>query len=530
MAADAIDYTKLQFCTQILVGNDPLPDGNFNIPEGDSGPSSLAMPISTFWPNGRRLRVRLDGGSVFVRRKVEQYATEWENFANIDFRFVSAGQDAEIRVSFTPGGSWSYVGTDNLTISSGQPTMNFGWFNDSTEDLEFSRTVIHEFGHAIGAVHEHQSPAANIPWDRPAVYAYYAATQTPPWTPADVDANIFNKYPASTTRFTAFDKFSIMCYNIPNELTIGDYEVGLNRVLSDTDKSYIKQMYPPQARDTGTYTTREQRPWFPPVARNVKQVTFSPPHDTPPDVAVGLTELDISNAANIRISAFADRITSTDMSVHLDAWSNTSLYSAGCTWLEDRQAEFDDLQVGNFSTKELHPWHEPTKTNSKYIRFPRAFSSPPKVLVWLKSVDMAKNFNWRVEAYPSRDVSTTGFTININTWADSILYSADAAWIAYREPADRARVHSGAADTKQYRPWSPAQLNNGGRIDFPADTFDRLPKTLLLAVNRFDFDCRRNIRFRAFADTISEAGFRWHVDSWADSLCYGAGITYIAFG
>jgi hypothetical protein len=143
---------------------------------------------------------------------------------------------------------------------------------------------------------------------------------------------------------------------------------------------------------------------------------------------------------------------------------------------------------------------------------------------------MAKNFNWRVEAYPSHDVSTTGFTININTWADSILYSADASWIAYVEPTDHVRIYSGAADTRQYRPWSPAQLKNGARIDFPTGTFDRLPKTLLLAVNRFDFDYRHNLRFKAYADMISEVGFRWQVDSWADSLCYGAGVAFIAFG
>ncbi len=55
--------------------------------------------------------------------------------------------------------------------------MNFGWFDDSTPDNEFSRTVIHEFGHALGCVHEHSSPAATIPWNRDAVYAYYLATQ-----------------------------------------------------------------------------------------------------------------------------------------------------------------------------------------------------------------------------------------------------------------------------------------------------------------------------------------------------------------
>jgi hypothetical protein len=528
MAPPNIDYSGLKFCTQLLAEPHLLPKGNLKVPEGDNGPSSLAMPISTFWPNGKRLRVRLDGGSSVVRDKVKQYATEWENFANIDFRFVEPGEDAEIRVTFAPGGSWSYIGRDNLNIPAGDPTMNFGWFDDSTEDLEFSRTVIHEFGHALGAIHEHQSPAADIPWDRDAVYEYYRRTQRPPWNREDVDRNIFNRDSVATTRFSAFDKFSIMCYYIPNDLTIGDYEVGWNQVLSDTDKSYIKQMYPPQARDTGVYSTSEQRNWFPPVARNVKQVTFWPSHSSAPKVAVGLTELDISNATNIRISAYADRITMANMSVHLDTWSDTSLYSAGSTWLEDRQEEFE-VQVGDFSTQELHPWNQPTKTNAKRINFPRAFSSTPTVLVWLKGFDMAKNFNWRVKAYPS-DISTSGFTIHIDTWADTILYSAEASWIAFTDSGDSAKIYGGTGDTQQYRNWSPAQLTNGAKIDFPAKMFDRLPKTLLLAVNRLDIDCRRNLRFKAYADTISEAGFKWHVDAWADTLCYGAGISFVAFG
>jgi len=52
--------------------------------------------------------------------------------------------------------------------------MNFGWFDDNTSDSEFSRTVIHEFGHALGMIHEHQHPLAAIPWDKDKVYTYYA--------------------------------------------------------------------------------------------------------------------------------------------------------------------------------------------------------------------------------------------------------------------------------------------------------------------------------------------------------------------
>jgi len=39
-----------------------------------------------------------------------------------------------------------------------EPTMNYGWLKDDTDDVEYRRVVIHEFGHALGAIHEHQNP------------------------------------------------------------------------------------------------------------------------------------------------------------------------------------------------------------------------------------------------------------------------------------------------------------------------------------------------------------------------------------
>ena len=82
--------------------------------------------------------------------------------------------DAQIRISFKEEGSWSYLGKDALQIAAGKPTMNYGWLTPDSQDQEYSRVVLHEFGHALGAIHEHQAPGVTIPWDKTAVYAYYA--------------------------------------------------------------------------------------------------------------------------------------------------------------------------------------------------------------------------------------------------------------------------------------------------------------------------------------------------------------------
>jgi len=125
-----------------------------------------------------------------------------------------------------------------------QPTMNFGWLRSNTPNDEVRRVVLHEFGHALGLVHEHQNPAVAIPWNKAAVYQYY---QGPPnqWSQEQVDLNIFEVYGKGLTKYTRFDRNSIMLYPIPAELTTGGYQVGWNNELSYWDKLFIRKCYPP---------------------------------------------------------------------------------------------------------------------------------------------------------------------------------------------------------------------------------------------------------------------------------------------
>jgi hypothetical protein len=217
----------------------------FGVPAMNVQPSRMALITGKKWQNGRTLRVYFMGGHQAIRQKVMSYAVGWMNHANVRLEFVD-DPTAEIRVAFQLGdGSWSYLGTDALTIPAHLPTMNYGWLTSTTADDEYSRVVLHEFGHALGCIHEHQHPQAGIPWDRDAVYRYYWQTQG--WSRAEVDNNIFDLVPASQTQFSRFDPTSIMCYAVPNELTIGDYEIGWNRALSPGDREFISVVYPKTA-------------------------------------------------------------------------------------------------------------------------------------------------------------------------------------------------------------------------------------------------------------------------------------------
>jgi len=208
-------------------------------------PLSMAILTGTRWQNGKSLKVRFLNGIGAIQAKVEQIAKVWEEHANLKLQFIQNG-NAEIRIAFKwngDRGSWSTLGTDALLRSQTRPTMNFGWLETNTSNDEYNRVVLHEFGHALGCIHEHQNPSGVIPWDKDAVYAYYMG---PPnnWTKEDVDHNLFAKYSQESTNFTEFDRESIMTYWIPNEHTIGDFEVPRNKQLSTTDKSFIKAIYP----------------------------------------------------------------------------------------------------------------------------------------------------------------------------------------------------------------------------------------------------------------------------------------------
>jgi hypothetical protein len=206
----------------------------------------LAGLSDKLWPAHQRvLHVRFIGGDPRLHSRVGRIASQWMLHAHIKFIFDNA-PDAAIRVAFERGPSWSYLGTDALDplIDADAPTMNFGWFTPATPNDEVQRVVLHEFGHALGLVHEHQSPDADIPWDREAVYDYYAG---PPnyWSRQQVDHNIFQRYSHDQANSSEFDPASIMLYPIPSQFTNGNFTVGWNRTLSATDRAFISQLYPP---------------------------------------------------------------------------------------------------------------------------------------------------------------------------------------------------------------------------------------------------------------------------------------------
>jgi hypothetical protein len=202
-------------------------------------PMALALAKYKMWKAGRILHVRFLGGDDELQAAVAAIALEWTRYANIRLLFDNDPQ-AEIRVAFVPGSSWSFVGTDSLHVPPDEATMNIGFVEPSA----FQAHVLHEFGHALGCVHEHQNPVGGIQWDEDAVIKYYAGSPNY-WSAEKTRQNVINKYAAASLNAGKFDKESIMLYPVPRGLTKNGFEAPWqNTSLSAGDQKFIAAMYP----------------------------------------------------------------------------------------------------------------------------------------------------------------------------------------------------------------------------------------------------------------------------------------------
>jgi serralysin len=119
--------------------------------------------------------------------------------------------------------------------------MNYGWLTPASPDDVLQRVVLHEFGHALGLIHEHQNPKGAINWNRDAVIRDLSG---PPnnWDLAKIEHNMFRKYEDVTA--TNADSTSIMMYPIPKAWTLDGFSAGLNGSLSQDDRDLIRSVYP----------------------------------------------------------------------------------------------------------------------------------------------------------------------------------------------------------------------------------------------------------------------------------------------
>ena len=197
----------------------------------------------TFWPNGSTITVAFLDGSKPLQLLVKQLAAQWERYANVHFAFVPDLADSEVRVSFLGPRAYSHLGTDALAIDKREATAVLGGLA-AEDDQRRAYTVLHEFGHVLGLIHELQNPNAEnvVNWD-----VVYTKAAEPPnnWDRETVDQALRPpKDLPPAYRDKPFDPNSVMISDLPDDWLLDGLSITPGSTLSQGDRTFIARVYP----------------------------------------------------------------------------------------------------------------------------------------------------------------------------------------------------------------------------------------------------------------------------------------------
>lgn len=208
-------------------------------------PQRIAVYTSKYWgAKPRSLTVSfMESTSADLRARIVSHMNAWTKTGGISF--VETSGTGQVRISRGGGGYYSYLGTDILHIPKNRQTMNLEGFTMDTPEEEFYRVVRHETGHTLGCPHEHMRKDLVARIDPRKAYDYFWQTQG--WDKATVDAQVLTPLDERSIMGTPVDQLSIMCYQLPGDITRdGDPILG-GTDINATDYAFIGKIYPKPA-------------------------------------------------------------------------------------------------------------------------------------------------------------------------------------------------------------------------------------------------------------------------------------------
>jgi hypothetical protein len=215
------------------------------VPDFVATPQRIAVLTTKYWGlQGVSLTVGfLDSPPADLQKRIILHMNAWAKTANV--KFVASKTDPQVRIARVggpSGGYWSYLGTDILHIAKKDQTMNLEAFTMSTPESEYHRVVRHETGHTLGFPHEHMRKALVDKIDPQKAIAYFERTQG--WTEQEIREQVLTPIEESTLRGTTPDAKSIMCYQIPGELTKDGKPIVGGLDIDPTDYKFAATIYP----------------------------------------------------------------------------------------------------------------------------------------------------------------------------------------------------------------------------------------------------------------------------------------------
>jgi hypothetical protein len=205
-------------------------------------PLHLAVVTGKYWgPTPRRLTVSfMESTPANLRARIISQMNAWTQ-TGISFAETQGPGDPDLR-----GSGVLVISRDRYSAHPAEPSDDEpASVHDEHPESEYKRVVRHETGTPGLSARAHAAElVARI--DPEKAYEYFRRTQG--WEPRMVDQQVLTALDERSIMFTPPDQDSIMCYQLPGEITRDGQPIRGGRDINQTDYAFAGGIYPKPGR------------------------------------------------------------------------------------------------------------------------------------------------------------------------------------------------------------------------------------------------------------------------------------------
>jgi len=253
-----------------------------------------------------------------------------------------------------------------------------------------------------------------------------------------------------------------------------------------------------------------------PVRNTAVNVAFPEAFSTRPRIVLGICGFDCNKSNNTRIRVTAQNITCNGFQILGESWADSTTWLTNVTWIAtiSPKVATGSVRAGSWPS-------DPVRSFRRNVNFPSRFDRVPDIWLALSAMDCGSGKNTRINA-TAENITQAGFTLLIESWADSVTWQVDVDWLASID--DKLRCGSkpvGSWPNSAIRPSTP---RSSSALSLPTS------RTVIASSTAFsglDVDCAANTRIQTKLGIDRSNNCQVVAETWADSTVWMTNINYI---